>query len=145
MSLFSCHFLSKKSLHFLSLFISYLFNFHVNFYYFSLFLFVIFTYVRTLGKIGTSDVADMMSCTIDAIAKNDYIDATRVAVVGGSHGGEILHPIMLCYDMLCYVMICYLILCHLMLCLVVLFFIVWVLWCVLVCVYAFVLVSVFMC
>jgi dienelactone hydrolase len=31
-----------------------------------------------------------MSCTMDAIDKNDYIDAERVAVVGGSHGGEIL-------------------------------------------------------
>lgn len=35
-------------------------------------------------------MADMMSCTMDAIGKNDYIDAERVAVVGGSHGGEML-------------------------------------------------------
>lgn len=43
-------------------------------------------------------MADMMSCTMDAIDKNDYIDATRVAVVGGSHGGEILrcYVIILC-------------------------------------------------
>ena len=51
-------------------------------------------YVRALGKIGTSDVADMMSCTMDAIDKNDYIDADRVAVVGGSHGGEMLRCLL---------------------------------------------------
>ena len=48
----------------------------------------------TAGNIGSSDVADMMSCTMDAIDKNDYLDAEKVAVVGGSHGGKIFYTII---------------------------------------------------
>ena len=54
----------------------------------------------TTGNIGKSDVADMMSCTMDAIDKNEFIDAERVAVVGGSHGGKKVNYVALYFVIL---------------------------------------------
>ena len=69
----------------------------------------------TTGNIGKSDVADMMSCTMDAIDKNEFIDAERVAVVGGSHGGKKVNYValyfvilyhFLMYDTMIWVIVC---------------------------------------
>lgn len=56
----------------------------------------------TTGNIGKGDVADMMSCTIDAIEKNEFLDAERVAVVGGSHGGKKVNYVVLYFVIHCH-------------------------------------------
>ena len=43
-----------------------------------------------VGNIGTVDVADMVQCTKDALARNPVLDPHRVGVVGGSHGGDLI-------------------------------------------------------
>lgn len=62
-------------------------------YYVNILLFCHFTVFNnfcfiSLGRIGVIDVADMVHCTLDAIDKNSILDKNRVAVVGGSHGGQ---------------------------------------------------------
>ena len=67
------------------------------------------------GNIGMSDVADMMSCTMDAIDKNEFLDAGRVAVVGGSHGGKKVNYVVLCSlcsFTFCFAILYFLTFCH---------------------------------
>lgn len=39
------------------------------------------------GKVGSQDVSDMKTAVEEALTAHDYLDASRVAACGGSHGG----------------------------------------------------------